>query len=64
MMAEGLIYNYTVEDEELIEQYNTHNIAMEYGDSLSEVEDWRSYKIEWALTNLKVRDNIAKSKVK
>ena len=63
-MASGLIYDYTLEDEELSDQYDIHNIAIEYGDPLSDVETWRTDKIEWAKTNLKVRANIAKSKVK
>ena len=63
-MASGLIYDYTLEDEELSDQYDTHNIAIEYGDPLSDVETWRTDKREWAKTNLKVRANIAKSKVK
>ncbi len=63
-MAKGLVSNYTPEDEELIERFEINNIAIEFGDSLSDVETWRTDKIEWAKTTLKVRENIIKSKVK
>lgn len=61
-MAKGLVSNYIPEDEELSDQYDIYNIAIEFGDPLSDVETWRTDKIEWAKSILKVRANIAKSK--
>ncbi len=61
-MGKGLISNFVEEDAYLIEQYDNHIIAIEFGDPLSEVEEWRENKMTWARTILAVRSNLAGGK--
>lgn len=59
-MGKGLITKYHQEDDYLIEKYDIHTIALEYNDSLTEIENWRTNKILWAITMLRVRSNLMK----